>query len=459
MPINSTHPLYDAMLPKWQRCRDAYEGQDAIKARGKTYLPKPGGMDADEYAEYLGRALYYEATGRTIDGFTGAISRKDAKVEVPAQLQPIVDDATADGVSLAELSKSMCCETILEARGGILVDYDARLNRAYLSLWRTENITNWGDDEIILFETVYERDAEDRFKHVAISQYRQLSLIDGIYTVTIWRKKKNANGTADEWEIYKDPLTPTKRGIALDHIPFFWLTPLGNTARIENPPLLGLVDVCVAHFKNTADHEHGLHFSGLPTLYATGVTDPEKPVKIGSMTVMHLPQADCKLAYAEFNGDGLGALERAIADKEQKMGVLGAAVFHDDKKGVEAADTTRIRTSSETSLLIGVTTAVEATIKQALECAAKWMGVAGKIEVTLNRQFIDTKIDGPTLVGLVTAYQSGGMSLPQFLYNLEQGEMLAPDTDLKEEAAIVEAAVKQAAEFTAALEAKSKGPV
>src|SRR4051812_27735394 len=124
MPINSRHPLYDAHFPHWQRCRDVYRGEDAVKARGKSYLPKPGGLSEEAYDAYKVRALFYEATGRTIDGFVGAISRKDPVIEAPAALDIMLKDATADGMSLNELSKAMCSETILQGRGGILVDYD-----------------------------------------------------------------------------------------------------------------------------------------------------------------------------------------------------------------------------------------------------------------------------------------------------------------------------------------------
>lgn len=140
------------------------------------------------------------------------------------------------------------------------------------------------------------------------------------------------------------------------------------------------------------------------------------------------------------------------------MAVLGAAVFHRDGKGVEAAETARIRTSGETNLLAGIVTAVEETILAVLQCAAAWMSVTDAIEVTLNRDFVDTKLDGPKLTGLVAAYQSGGLSLQQFLYNLQQGELLAPDTDIEQEAASLEAANAKKAEDAANLAAQTKQP-
>lgn len=459
MPIDSKHPLYDAFIARWQRCRDACEGDDAVKSRKVKYLPKPGGLDQEQYNAYVQRALFYEAPGRTIDGFVGAMSRKDAVVNVPEKLNPIVEDATADGTSLNEFAKRLCSETILQGRAGVLVDYDDKLGRSYLSVWQTENITNWSDNYIVLFEIVYEADLIDKFKQVATEQYRELSIIDGSYTVTLWRKTKDQQGgISTQWAIYGDPVIPTMRGKSLAEMPFFWLTPLGKTSRIEVPPMLGLVNVCLSHYQNSADLEHGLHFSGLPTLYATGISDPDKPIIVGSLAVICIPDANAKVAYAEVNGDFNG-LESAMMHKEQKMAVLGAAVFHDGAKGVEAAETARIRKGGETSLLVGVTTAVEATLKSALQCAADWMNATGEIEITLNREYVDITIDGPTLTGLVQAYQAGALTVEQFLYNMQQGDLLSPDTEIAKEALAVKAAAKQKMQDAITLAQSSKPDV
>lgn len=455
MPINSKHPLYENNIETWKRCRDAMAGGNAVKAAAETYLPRPAGFKKDEYDGYLFRALFYEAVGRTIEGFVGAVARKDAVVKVPAKLEPVVADITSDGFTLQEFNKQLCSEAMLQGRLGILVDFDEKLQRAYATLYTVESITNWADGLVVLFETVYEPDPDDRFKLKAVEQYRELSLVEGVYTVTVWRKPQIiVDGI--EWIVHETK-TPTQRGKALDAIPFFWLTPLGKTSRIEKPPLLGLVDVCMSHYLNSADLEHGRHFTGLPTLYITGCTSDE-PIHVGSTAAILLPEANAKVGYAEFNGQGLASLETALATKEAMMAVLGAAVFHRDGKGVEAAETARIRTSGETNLLAGIVTAVEEAILAVLQCAAAWMSVTDAIEVTLNRDFVDTKLDGPTLTGLVAAYQSGGLSLQQFLYNLQQGELLAPDTDIEQEAASLEATNAKKAEDAAKLAAQTKQP-
>lgn len=463
MPVTSTHPLYDANVVFWQRCRDAYEGEDAIKERGKAYLPRLGGQDDYEYGGYRTRAMFYEATGRTVDGFVGAIARKDPEITLPAKLEPLMEDATTDGLSLPELIKRVCAEAMLIGRGAILVDFHDEQQRPYLALYTAENVINWRKDRVVLTETVYEPDPEDDFKLNAIEQCRELRLDNGVYIARLWRRAKNERGDL-EWTIYK-VLNPNNRGKPLKEIPLYWITPLGRTDTIVKPPLLGLVNVNLSHYRTSADLEHGRHFSGLPTLYVTGM-DPETApqVHVGSTSALIIPEVAAKVGYAEFNGQGLGSLENALTEKEHMMAVLGAAVFADGKKGVEAAETARIRTSGETSLLMGVVQAAEACLTAALTAAAEWAGAPAKIEVHLNREFQDITLDPATLTGLVAAYQAGAITIEQLLYNLQAAEMLAPDTDLEEEAAKITAAAekkaKDAADQAMALKvaAPPKGP-
>lgn len=456
MPVSTPHPNYVEHVAEWQRCRDACGGEDDIKSRAETYLPKPSGMDASDYRGYIKRASYFEAVPRTVAGFVGAIARKPAKVTVPPAMEELLADVTADGISMGELTMRGCEENILQGRAGFLVDYDETKKRSFIKLYPTESIINWWDGGVVLKEIVFEADAEDRFKQVAIEQYRELSISDGAYTVNLWRKDPKATAS-DEWIIVKATM-PTRAGQPMDALPFFWLTPKGKTNTIEKPPMLGLVNLAIAHFCNSADLEHGRHFSGMPTLYVTGATDPDMQIRIGSCAAIIMGNENAKVAYADFSGDGLGSLERGMADKEGQMAALGAAVFQAaHRKGVEAAETARIRISGENSLLTGVVGAVEESLTAALKCASEWMRATGDVSVELNRDFVSGSIEPQLLQGMVQAFQAGAYSLDSFLFALQKGELIPPDQDLDEEKkkVIAEAAVRASQETALAVKVKS----
>ena len=50
MPVETTAPEYEAIAPAWQKCRDAYEGQEAIIARGADYVTP---LDTQPPSEYV----------------------------------------------------------------------------------------------------------------------------------------------------------------------------------------------------------------------------------------------------------------------------------------------------------------------------------------------------------------------------------------------------------------------
>ncbi len=362
MSITSVHPSYEGFIVRWKRCRDAFDGEDAVKEAGTAYLPKLSGQDQTEYNAYRMRALYYGAVGRSIDGFVGAIARKAPIIKLPPKLEMFEKDTTASGIGLLEFIKKMASEDLLQGRAGILVDFDDDQKRAYLSIYTAESITNWGPDFIVLRETAYEQDGSDEFAQKAVDQYRELRLLDNAYVVRIWRKKPSAApGSNEEWYVAKET-KPSKQGKSLGFIPFFWLSSYGQSNKVEKPPLLGLVNVAMSHYRSSADLEHGRHFTGLPTLYVTGSTS-NAPIAVGSHAAIVLGDPAAKVGYAEFSGQGLASLERALEEKEHMMAVLGASVFADQRKGVEAAETARIRSSGETSLLMGVVNSVEETLE------------------------------------------------------------------------------------------------
>ncbi len=457
MPIETPHPLYTQNVTRWKRCRDAYEGEDAVKDAGTEYLPKiDPSQTGTEYEAYKTRALYYEAVGRTVDGFVGAISRKPHVVELPDAMNVIVKDATLDGTQLDDLIKKLASEVLVVGRCGLLVDYSDDNARAYLSYYPAESIISWGADSIVIMETVYEPDGKDTFKQETIKQIRQLHVVDGKYTVTLWREKYEVS-IGGSWAVVSETV-PSRRGMSIPSIPWFWLTANGQSEKIEKPTLLGLVNVSFSHYRSSADLEHGRHFTALPTLYITGVSGDE-PIRVGAGAVIQLSDPSAKVGYAEFSGQGLQSLETALESKQQQMATLGAAVWG-AKKGVEAAETARMRVAGENSLLMSIVGAIESGLQDALALAAEWMGVSGEIVLKINRDFIDQKIDAQTLVGMVQAYQAGAMSLDAFLYCLQQSEMLPPETEIDDEVAklTATAASKAAASAKVALQISKNAP-
>jgi len=74
MPVNSTHPDYDAAATEWARARDVLAGEDAVKAGGEKYVPRLDSQTDEEFAAYVQRASFFNATARTTGQVTVTIT-------------------------------------------------------------------------------------------------------------------------------------------------------------------------------------------------------------------------------------------------------------------------------------------------------------------------------------------------------------------------------------------------
>lgn len=423
MGIDSTHPLYDDSKEKWTRVRDSFLGSDAIKSKGEIYLPKLSSQEKAEYDAYVMRSMYVNAIKNTIQGLVGAVMRINPVINAPDRIMELADDITGTGVSLNDFISNMLSEQLLMGRQGVLVDRTEE--RAYLSGYTTEQMTNWMQDIIVLKETYLMQDLNDDYSQSYEVQYRELLIDeDGKFLVRIWKDNEG-------WNVVEE-IYPTRVGQALDEIPFVAIS--GNELNMNpsQPPLMSLVDTNLSMYRTSADLEHGRHFTALPTPYVTGI-DGDSELRIGSGSAWILPDSSSKAGYLEFTGQGLQALEKAVEEKRSIMAGLGASLLQTQKNGVESAESLRLRQNSEASVLVGAVLSVQEGIAKALSIMAEWEGVSGDIEVALNTDFVDTKIESEDLVALMSAWQSGAISHETFLHNMKKGEILPDEVSVEDE--------------------------
>lgn len=461
MAVDDKHPDYETFCNDWSKCRDASAGQRAVHAAKQTYLPKLEGQTDSEYKAYRERALFYEATGRTVEGLTGMIFRKPPTIEAGG-MQDFIEDVTLDGTNLAGFAQDMTKDVIEVGRSGILVDHpvvqiegtvtQARVEamnvRPFFKRYDAESIFNWRVErvnnvtalvEVRLHETV-EEDGEDEFEVVKHEQIRVLQLFEGKYQQRVFRKSKNAD-KKDEWvEITENPIVPLMNGKALDYIPFVFVNTDSTSPKVQDAPLIGLVNVNISHYKTTADLEHGAHFTGLPTAVITGHTKgDDESFRIGSTTAWVFSQSDADAKYLEFEGKGLETLQELLKEKEEKMAALGAQMLTPSARRNEAAETAEIRHMGENSVLSSISQTLSEALNTALEYAAAWIN-SGTTPATikLNTDFMPAFITPQMMRELLQAVQSGRISPRTYFENMKRGEIIDSEKTYEQEQSEIE---------------------
>lgn len=450
--IASTHADFARRTIQWARIRDALEGQDEIKQNGETYLKKPDGMSLTAYDAYKERAQYYPVVERTLRGMSGMVFRHPVKADLPAKLEPLREACTTDGHSLEVFAEQVVNEVLSIGRYGILVDYPSENTTAnstpYLATYTAENITDWKVQFVDGLRTLTrvvlkdDYDGDDDTDGTAEMRLELTLNVDGNYEVKKWvaasATKAAKDGDTAQF-VLTDTKVPTVNGKPLKKIPFVFINPYDLRPEVEKPPMLDLVDVNIGHYRNSADYEHALFLTAQPTPWVAGnLTKDSTPTSIGSGAFWILPEgATCGML--EFSGPGIEAQERAMAAKEDRMASLGARMIHEGKNRNEAADTAKMRGKGEMSLLTNVVNMAEAGIERALRIAAEWTtGRPDDVEVKLNRDWVETKMDPQTLTAMVKAWQSGAMSHMTLYENLQSGEIAPVDRTYEEEKDLIE---------------------
>lgn len=465
MPLETEHPEYIEYKPKWQRILDCLAGSDAVKSGGYVPAPEAYLADADKrrgarrLAAYIERGVFSNATDRTASALVGAIFRKEPDYEVPSRLTPRIDNINGAGDTIFTFSKHVVNHVITIGRFGLFIDWpeEGQDKIPFMSGYDALSIRNWRTrdvggrpklDQVILYEekTVPSRDG---FGSVIEPQYRVLELdAEGFYIQRLFTRRaeevakatprRRANTVSELETNWLERVIESKpnKGQKIDYIPFQFIGPHSLREHVSKPPFLDLADENLAHFRGSVALEHGRYYTAHGTPYITGHAKPGNPENgeseedtwdYGPDTIWFIPEADAKVGMLQFSSDGLSYLENGQNEKRQAMAYLGARLFESQRAGVEAAETHRIRQSSEQGTLAGAANTVSQAFEWCLDKMAEWSRAPSKCTFRLNTDFFDEEIDPARLEKVMGALQAGHYPPSAWFWLLKKWELLPPD--------------------------------
>lgn len=469
----------------WSRTRHASAGNFRVKRMRTTYLRQLGGQTRDEYEAYLERVSFLEATGRTREALSGLVFAKDAVIAVPAALPYLATDATGDGTPLIDFASHIVNEQLETGFGAIVVSHNgdpenpgtaaAPSGRPVLAYYPGEHVLAYEFGAVggarrltslRLWEMLSEPDAEDEFARVDVEQVRVFDIDDLGVRERVFRKVETKKGAPVEWAQFGPEARPMRGGAALDEIPAVIVSATGKPEP-GHIPLSPLAELNLSHYRTSADYEHALHFCGLPTPYATGVSttrrrgdlaalqdvalgpgyeamrstaiEPEPALTLGSSQVIVLESDKAALRYLTLPVEGVGALREALSGKEAQMATLGASMLAQRAAQPESGEAISLRRSAETSGLVVLANSVSAALTRAIEIAALWQGAdPTEAAIELNTDYDTRRIDPGLLTALVAAVNAGRMSPDTFVWNLKRYGMLEGGVTVDDELSRIE---------------------
>jgi hypothetical protein len=252
----------------------------------------------------------------------------------------------------------------------------------------------------------------------------------------VWRQVDKND--ADSWAPVAE-YVPKLKGQPLDSIPFCFIGPNTILPDVEKLPSEDLVDVNLSHYRSSADLEHGRHYTALPTVWVAGFPTEGTELRIGSQTAWITDRTDAKAGILEFTGQRLGALEKALSQKEAMMAALGARLLEDPKRAAEAAEAIRLRLGGEQVALTTIANTASLALTIVLQWFADWAGASGNVTVRLSTEFFEQSMYPAMLRELVTVWQGGAIAKATLYHNMERSELTRPGVGFEQEQAEVQA--------------------
>ena len=470
MAVDTVLSSLAGVLDDYQLIRDCIAGQKAVKKGQYKYLPNPDPLDTSaegitRYQNYLARATFYGATGRTLRGLVGLVFDKDPAVEAPELLAPVLADASGNGMTLDQSAEASLFEVVGLGREGLLTDYpqtdgpttraDAQAGNIRPTITRipAENVINWRTRTIgarTLLSLVVIREAyvkeDDGFTEDVGTQHRVLRLTsEGIYQVTIYKDDNS------EPEVFT-PLDGA--GKYLREIPFEFIGAKDNTPTVDRPPLQDIAEINVAHFRNSADYEESVFMLGQPTPVFAGLTKQwvdevfhstwtdehtgqvrrENVVRLGARGAVPLPEGgSATLLQVQPNTLAF----EAMTHKEKQMIALGAKLIENSGTQQTATEAT-LDSVLDNSVLATCARNVSKAYKRALSFAwlfmtGQWVDNPDVIDYALATDFGGKLLTAADRAEIVGAWQKNAITWEEMRWGLKRaGTAFEDDDEAKE---------------------------
>jgi hypothetical protein len=439
-------------LTDWQLIEDCLAGQRAVKDRSTTYLPAPNADDTSDaniarYAQYLKRAVFYNVTKRTHSGLTALAFVDKPQIDLPSGLDILLTDINGAGLAFEQQLKETLDGVAAHGRLGLFVDYppvEGPVSRSELAgsttlrpivcTYKPWEIINWDETVIgarrvpslvVLAET-YKQRGVDGFSVEVGKQWRVLRLTPAGYTATVIREAIGGK------EYTTQDFAPTDlRGNRLTEIPFIVVGSTNNDLDVDDPPMLDIATLNIAHYCNSADYEESIFMCGQPTPVLTGMTKEwweqvlNKTVRLGSRSAVALPVgSDLKLVTATANG----LVREAMQDKERQMVALGARLIQSTQVQRTATEA-RIETASEMSVLSLCASNVSAAYTKCMEWAGLFAGVTGAATIKLHPNAELERLTPEERTALIADLQEGTLSFTEVRAKLRAAGLATEDDD------------------------------
>ncbi len=442
--VSNQHLLFQSHLEDCIKMRTVFEGDKAIKANAKTYVPKNTGVSDSDYNAIIQRSVFENFTEATAKGISGLIFAKEPTISLPTSLELLKENIDMDDNTIVDLSQNIVNELMEVGRCGLLIDVpnidtkgmsklqtDALNIRAFTKLYKSETIINWRYESInsvnkltlLVLHEVYE-DWTDRFTSTLKNRYRVYSLINNVCYVEVFEENdKTFTNTMDIKPVIV-------KGSTINYIPFIPLTYKDISIIPVKPPLMDIANINLNYYGVAVERRNVIHFVGNPFFMGKGINTRDDKgnaltITLGSSIAQIFQEPNADMKIVETQGTGLAFNESYLNDCKSTMAALGARLLVPEANAQVSENTMQMKTAGYRATIMQIANTASRGITQALKIIAEWEGQnPDEVKLELNTDYNLSEMDAQTITALVTAWQTGAIRQEDMFKKLQKGEII-----------------------------------
>lgn len=430
---------YQRMIDAITFMRTVYGGTGPVREAGTTLLPQHPSEDDEDYDRRLTRAVFYNATRRTVSGLVGMMFRKEpqwATEKIPERIANESLNLDMLGHDISVLSRDLATQAVIDGHVWVLVDYPEVAQRPRSAAeertmgLRPYWVTIRASDAInVQWETVggvptlrlfafrtsrSEPAGEFGENHVEIVRVLRPGVCEDYV--------RTDNG----WMLDGEPKTVT-----LGYVPVAWI-PANETGPFESaPPLLDLAYENIDHYQIRSDHRHAAMFASTPMPVFFGMAAED--LQWGPNRAVFLGDPEARAQILESSGASLASTREDLKDCERRMASLGLQMLMGEKRAAETERAKLIGKAESDSTLSAMTRSLEDGLNRAWEIHCDWLGLE-PVAVALNQDFHESTMTGDVLNALSAMEAKGQLSVETLWSAMLAGELLPDSFDPELEA-------------------------
>lgn len=454
MPIDSEHKEYKEYAPIWKRIKDITDLKNLDE-----YLLELNPQDQSEEnrirnKQYKERAVFYPIAQRMANGMQSLLFAKEPELTVNPALEYLSDNADGYGNSVYQQSQQVAFDVIRMSRAGLYVSFpvtdggvsvaDMESGNVFATIHRFSplQIINWSKTNIgskSVLSRVIIRDMDEVFdddpyepEHKEI--IKELSLESGVvFGERTWRKVRNKD--REDWEPGEWNFPIDGNGNFLNEIPFFFVGAINNDPKVDQPLLTGMVNMNVGHYRNSADYEDSVWFSGQAQPWMSGVTQThldlmkENKMYVGSRSMLGVPSGE-QFGFASAPPNPL--VGEAMKRKEELMIAMGAKLITQSGRERREVEVLGEQQTQHSNLSMISQNLSEAYTKAIEVCARFMRAETDELSYTTTTDFAFHKWSSDQLREMVSGFVSGAIPAVDYHNWLKKNELTDRDKTLEE---------------------------